>query len=94
MCRPYAGNADHVHLFVEMAPADAIARLVQHIKGSSSHLVNHELESESLFRWQQGYGAFTVGRWDVPRITSYIQRQKQHHQEESLMKELENSEPG
>ena len=88
------GTEDHVHLLAELPPSMPVSRLIGHLKGSSSHLANHELESEALFRWQQGYGAFTVSRWDIPRIAAYINGQKKHHQDGSLIKELESSEPG
>ena len=87
------GTGDHVHLLVEMTPSLAPSRLAQVVKGSSSHLANHELESEGLFRWQEGYGAFTVSRWDIPRIAAYIQDQKHHHQEGTLLPDLETIDP-
>ena len=36
----------------------SVAELVKQVKGASSHLVNHRLKIP--FKWQGGYGAFTV----------------------------------
>ena len=87
------GTAARIHLLVEIIPSFAPSRLVQQIKGSSSHLANHKLESEGLFRWQERYGAFSVSRWDGPNTASYIQDQKGHHQQRTLRAELEMSDP-
>ncbi|HEX3043461.1 MAG TPA: hypothetical protein VHY08_01800 [Bacillota bacterium] len=33
------------------------------------------------FEWQEGYGAFTLRRSDLPVLQRYIQNQEQHHLE-------------
>ena len=85
------GTTDHVHLLVEIPPMLPFARLVQQVKGATSHLANHELESPSLFRWQSGYGAFSVSRWDLARLITYIEGQKDHHRSGHLLPDLESS---
>ena len=84
---------DHVHLLVEMPPTTSIAQLAKQVKGGSSHFANHELRVENLFRWQEGYGAFTVSHWDIPRLSEYVARQKEHHREGDLVSGLETTEP-
>ena len=36
------------------------------------------------FGWQDGYGAFTVSKSKLPDVTSYIQKQRTHHQAKSF----------
>ena len=50
-CEPLAigGVADHVHLLVRLNPAVAISDLVKEVKGSSSHLVTHEIHPGEFF---------------------------------------------
>jgi putative transposase len=84
------GVADHVHLLVRFPTSVSLARLVQQLKGSSSHLVNHlHPEVRRRFRWQGGYSAFTLARRDVPAVSRYILRQEEHHRSRKLSPALE-----
>jgi putative transposase len=83
------GVADHVHLVVSYPATITISDLVKQVKGASSHFVNHELAPSFEFKWQGFYGAFTVSRWDVDKVTAYVKRQKEHHQAHSLVDEWE-----
>jgi len=83
------GTEDHVHLFVSFPTTITIADLVKQIKGVSSHFVNETIQPTFQFKWQGGYGAFTVSRWDTERIITYIKRQKEHHRTGGLVQEFE-----
>jgi len=63
--------------------------LVKEIKGSTSHLVTHEITSGEFFKWQGAYRAFTIRKSDVPIVQNCIQNQKQHHEEGNLTPEWE-----
>jgi putative transposase len=52
------GIEDHVHLLVQIPPTFAIVQLIGVIKGASSYIANHQ-GSDEVFKWQDGYGAFT-----------------------------------
>ncbi len=97
-CTPLAigGVADHVHVLVQLAPVVPVSRLVQEMKGASSHLVTHEYPREGQFRWQGSYAAFSVGEKDMPKVRQYIEHQKQHHADGSLwaVAELEMGQQG
>ena len=73
------GMDDHVHLLVRLPPALSVAALVKQLKGASSHLANHEVPKPVGFRWQAGYGAFSVSGRLVPRVREYIENQEEHH---------------
>jgi putative transposase len=90
-CSPIiiGGVEDHVHCLVRFTPTIAIATLVQQTKGASSHLMTHEVTGSADFKWQGGYGAFSLALDDVPRVRTYIERQKQHHAQNDLRPELE-----
>jgi len=51
-------------------------KVAKRMKGASSLFANTDLFSESQFKWSGSYGAFSVSRWDVPKIMEYIKRQK------------------
>ena len=85
------GTSDHVHLVVSFPTTITIANLVKRVKGVSSHFVNETLRPEAQFKWQGGYGAFTVSRWDLPKTIRYVKQQKEHHADDELWSELEES---
>lgn len=85
------GMDDHVHLLVRVPTTVSVATLVKHLKGASSHLVTHAPAPPDFFKWQGGYGAFTISRWDVPRVQRYIQHQREHHTAGTLSATLERS---
>jgi putative transposase len=90
-CVPLAigGISDHVHLLVRLYTTVAVADLVKEVKGSSSHLVTHEITPGVFFKWQGAYGAFTIRKSELSKVTAYIQNQEQHHSEKNLQPELE-----
>jgi putative transposase len=73
------GVDDHVHLLVRLPTTLAIATLAKQVKGSSSHLITHEVTPGEFFKWQGAYGAFTLSKDQVEATNAYIQRQKEHH---------------
>ena len=73
------GIEDHVHLLARVPPTIAPADLVKHVKGSSSHVVNPEHGRRAEFRWQGGYGVFSVSRQHLARIRRYVLNQEEHH---------------
>lgn len=90
-CPPCAigGTADHVHLLSRLHPSIPVARLAGEVKGWSSHAVTHRLAPESRFRWQHGYGAFSVSLDDLPAVESYVRNQKHHHAMQAIEPGLE-----
>ena len=53
------------------------AALAQQVKGASSRVANQR--SGGSFRWQGGYGAFSVSATDVPAVEAYVRGQAAHH---------------
>ena len=43
---------------------------------------------EGSFYWQEGYGAFSIGESQVPRVMKYIEDQKQHHAKQGFQDEF------
>ena len=39
------------------------------------------------FEWQDGYGAFTVSKSQVPDLIEYIQNQREHHRKKTFQEE-------
>lgn len=83
------GIEDHVHVVVRLDPVISVAEAVGKLKGSSSHFCNNELKLETDFKWQEGYGAFTFGKRDLPEIVAYVEAQEARHRDGDLDKDLE-----
>ena len=73
------GIEDHVHLLISMPRTIGISKAMQLIKGGSSKWIHDTFNEHRLFKWQKGYGAFSIGISEVSRTVNYINRQAEHH---------------
>ena len=73
------GMPDHIHILIGMRPTQSLSDLMQHIKGDSSKWINEREFTKGKFEWQEGYGAFSYSRAQVPDVIAYIKNQEQHH---------------
>jgi putative transposase len=79
------GTHNHVHLLLDLRTTMPIATALQHLKGSSAHWLNSR---ETPFAWQQGYGAFAIGRSQREMVLGYIANQEDHHKKYSFEQEF------
>ena len=80
------GTADHVHLCVKLPTPLSIAHLTNQVKGVSSHFVPDQLPGDVLpFRWQEGYGVFSVGPQPSPPLFCPTSRDQKRHQAENSL---------
>jgi putative transposase len=93
-----AGNVeDHIHVVASVPPKLAIADCIKNLKGASTYAVNHMDGSNGLFKWQEGYGAFSIGESSLETVMAYTAGQKKHHREKStitLYERMEDEENG
>lgn len=80
------GTADHVHLVVGLKPTHTLADVLRVLKGDSSKWIHEELRLEE-FAWQEGYGAFTISKSELPSVRRYVQEQEEHHRKRSFQEE-------
>lgn len=81
------GTGDHVHLLLTLPPNISASKAIQLIKAGSSKWVHEEFPDFSNFKWQSGYGAFSVNVLNFERIIHYIHHQEEHHQEKTYEEE-------
>ena len=88
--KPFAMNGmhDHIHILVSMNPKHSPSDLMYHIKRSSSLWINENKFVPGKFSWQEGFGAFSYGKSQIPEITRYIDNQQKHHQKLSFQEEF------
>ena len=82
------GVADHLHVLVSLPANISIAKAVQLLKGNSSKWIHETFSEIHSFRWQEGYGAFSVGLSAIERTVVYIWDQDEHHRKRSVREEL------
>jgi REP element-mobilizing transposase RayT len=87
-CLKIGGTANHLHLLVSQSKNIALAYTLEELKKSSSKWIKRQDASFRLFKWQDGYGAFTIGQSNVARLKRYIETQKTHHRRRSFEDEL------
>ncbi|WP_426777688.1 IS200/IS605 family transposase [Lusitaniella coriacea] len=84
------GMEEHIHLIVSIPPTLAIAEFVKKIKGSSAYQFNQESPPNTAkFGWQRGYGVFSLGGKQLENAIAYVQNQKQHHTQGTIVASLE-----
>jgi putative transposase len=87
------GVEDHLHVVASIPSRVAVAGCLQQFKGASSYAVNSSLHRGPRFRWQDGYGALTVGHRSLALVVDYVRRQREHHAAGQLLPALEQCEP-
>jgi putative transposase len=81
------GMPDHIHIFFGLRPTQSISDLMQDIKGSSSKWINEKKFVKGKFSWQEGYGAFSYSKSQVPNVMNYINNQTIHHKSKTFSEE-------
>jgi putative transposase len=81
------GVEDHIHALITAPPTIAPCKIAQFLKGDSSLWIHREFPSLRKFAWQDGYGAFTVSKSNVPAVIRYIQSQREHHHKKTFQEE-------
>ena len=81
------GTADHVHILIGMRPSQSISDMMKDVKGCSSKWINENRLANGWFSWQEGYGAFSYSKEDVPNVIQYINDQAEHHKCQNMVEE-------
>ena len=84
------GMSDHVHIFFGMRPTQSLSDLMKSVKESSSKWINNRGFLRHQFSWQEGFGGFSYTKSQAPMIIHYIQKQKEHHKQQSFIEEYLN----
>ncbi len=82
------GVEDHVHILSFMSRTLTLADFVATIKRDSSKWIKIHDETLVDFRWQVGYGIFSISPSHVDALRRYIENQEEHHQQETFQDEF------
>jgi REP element-mobilizing transposase RayT len=79
------GTANHLHILIVLPGDLPLIKAVQVLKANSSRWIR---EHQTIFSWQEGYGAFSVSSSQLETIRAYIRNQAEHHKNRSFEDEF------
>ena len=82
------GVEDHIHILLRLKPTQSVSQIMNQLKGASSRWINRVGEFENEFKWQNGYGVFSVSEEHIKKVRSYIYNQEKHHKGEKYRSEI------
>ncbi len=80
---------DHVHLIVSLKGDQSISKVLNLIKGESSHWVNENDLIKCKFEWQDEFIAVSVSESQLDTVRKYIANQEEHHRTKSFAEEFD-----
>ena len=83
------GYRDHMHCLISLRNDQAIGKIVQLIKGESSHWLNNHVFLKNKFAWAEDYYASSVSPSGVQAVKNYIANQEEHHKQITCAEEIE-----
>ena len=83
---------DHAHLLCRLPPTVLIPEFIGQLKGATSFRINKEIRPRFKLHWQEGYGVLSLRKDELPKVSTYIDRQEEHHRRKTLSELLETSE--
>ena len=83
------GVEDHVHLVVSIPAKISVSTFVGQVKGVASTKFNKSGHDGSPFFWHDEYGAFTFDAKRLPNYIAYVEKQKEHHRDNTVIPILE-----
>ncbi|WP_292008174.1 IS200/IS605 family transposase [Chryseobacterium sp.] len=83
------GYSDHCHCLVSLSSHQNIEKVVQLLKGESSHWINKNQLTPEKFAWQAEYLAVSVSESKIDLVRNYIKNQEMHHQKKIFMEEYQ-----
>ena len=83
------GSIEHVHCLISLGGEQSISKVMNLLKGESSHWVNEQKLTDGKFEWQDDYFAVSVSESVVEKVRKYILNQESHHRKVTFKEEYE-----
>jgi REP element-mobilizing transposase RayT len=83
------GYVDHVHILISLSRDQTISKVMQYLKGESSHWINKNNLTKGKFEWQDAYFAVSVSESRLDILRKYIDNQVEHHKKKSFKEEYD-----
>jgi REP element-mobilizing transposase RayT len=78
------GVENHIHMLVDIHPANAVADFMKDLKAYSSSWIKESKAHPNFTGRADGYGCFTSSINERDRLINYIKGQKEHHKNETF----------
>jgi len=82
------GTENHIHILIELPRTLSVAKAIQSLKAVSSTWVSRTFDGLEEFKWQNGYGVFSVSMSKIKETKEYIRNQKDHHRHRTFREEF------
>lgn len=93
-CHAIGGTDDHLHIVASVPATLTVSEWIGRLKGGSAHYVNNVIANRKVLQWQTGYGVVSFGTQQLPWVTDYVRRQREHHAAGSEQARLEQTTSG
>ena len=84
------GVADHIHVLCQISKNHSASKIIGELKRVSSLWIKTKRDMLTKFHWQNGYGAFSIGRSELNVVRAYIENQEEHHRTKTFQDEFRN----
>ena len=83
------GSSEHVHCLISWGSNQNISKVINLLKGESSHWINSHKLIRGKFEWQDEYFAVLISESVVDKVRKYIDNQEEHHRKISFKEEYD-----
>jgi len=83
------GSIEHIHCLISLGGDQSISKVINYLKGESSHWINKQKLTINKFEWQDDYFSVSVSESVVDKVRKYIDNQEEHHNKISFKDEYE-----
>ncbi len=83
------GGTEHVHVLLQLHPAQNLLQVVKQIKEEALNFINESKFLQEDFTWASDYTAFTVSPSAYAQTLEYISKQDEYHQTRSFAQEMD-----
>ncbi len=83
------GAEDHVHLLLQLHPAQNLSQVMRLLRSESSEWTNTTQLIKAGFDWSDEIIAYSVSPGSLAQVTSFIERQEEYHLTKTFQTEIE-----
>ena len=76
-------------MLISLGRDQTISKIMQYIKGESSHWINKNKLTLEKFEWQDEYFAVSVSESKLDILRKYIDNQGEHHKKKTFKEEFD-----
>ena len=77
-------------MLISLPSSRSMEAIARSFKGESSYWINDNNLTQNKFKWQRGYGAFSVSTSQLEKVKYYIANQEEHHRVKTFSEEYNN----